>query len=490
MKHFYLNNTIKFYLMSALLLTLSYFAIFQDLGSVHIQMWDEATYANNSIDMLMNDNWITVMHENEPDLYNTKPPLIIWLQALSMSIFGINEFSVRFPSAMFGLLTVISIFVFSLKVLKNNFIGLSSAIILLSSSGFMGHHVVITGDLDSSLVFWLTFYSLIFLTTLFYKKYENNLAYLLISAGICFSFLTKGVAGFLFLPSLFIISLLFNNRRLYAGYRVYYYMFLTLFICCSYYYIREIDSPGYFKIVWENEILRINNIVMDWQVKPFNYYLKNLIETRFYPYFIFLPLSILTFLFHDRNSKLLKTTIYLFTIAVGYFLIISYPPVKLEWYDAPLLPILSLIVAINLHVVIKLFKINSLWVKFLVVIVLLTNTSNSVLSNNLSAKDVYIMERDGLFLKEIVKKYPNIQKLTVFKVENHSEHYDQVLFYKRAFLLEKGIDIVIKQIPQFIVGEYILVCKDELQTLLLKEFVTEVVFQNKIGVLHKIIKKV
>src|SRR5690242_955714 len=89
-----------------ILILISFFPLFINLGKFPIRMWDEATYANNAIDMLSFDNPLVVEHMGQPDMYNTKPPLVIWLQAAAMKIFGINEWSVRMPSAMFGLLTV------------------------------------------------------------------------------------------------------------------------------------------------------------------------------------------------------------------------------------------------------------------------------------------------------------------------------------------------------------------------------------------------
>ncbi len=193
--------------------------------------------------------------------------------------------------------------------------------------------------------------------------------------------------------------------------------------------------------------------------------------------------------FNKKNSILFKITIYLFIIAVGYLLIISYPPVKLKWYDAPLFPMLSLIVAISLHSAISLLKFNGYWLRILTVMVLLAYSSNKIFVKKRSTESVYQMEKDGLFLKEIVTNNPNFKELTIFKIENNIEHYDQVLFYKRAFFIEKGVDVIIKHVPQFIIGEYVLVCKKELQDLLEKEFLSEVVFQNEIGILYQIIKE-
>jgi 4-amino-4-deoxy-L-arabinose transferase-like glycosyltransferase len=41
---------------------------------------------------------VTAYHQ--PDLGNTKPPLLNWLQALSMAVFGLSELAVRLPSLL------------------------------------------------------------------------------------------------------------------------------------------------------------------------------------------------------------------------------------------------------------------------------------------------------------------------------------------------------------------------------------------------------
>ena len=109
----------------------SYLTIFKNLGDPQIRMWDEATYANNSIDFFENHNFISVTHLGATDWYNTKPPFVIWTQGIAMKIFGINEFAVRIPSALFGLLTALLVFTFCWQVLKSKLIGFFAAIILL-----------------------------------------------------------------------------------------------------------------------------------------------------------------------------------------------------------------------------------------------------------------------------------------------------------------------------------------------------------------------
>src|ERR1700758_1985270 len=112
---FNLNNYFRFMFKFRILKTASIgllliivcIPLFYNLGKFQIRMWDEARYANNAIDMFLSKDLIVLKHDGETDLYSTKPPLVICMQALSMALFGINEFAVRFPSALFALLTVV-----------------------------------------------------------------------------------------------------------------------------------------------------------------------------------------------------------------------------------------------------------------------------------------------------------------------------------------------------------------------------------------------
>ena len=49
-----------------------------------------------------------------------KPPFFIWLQVLSMKVFGINEFAARFPNAFLGVISA-NLLLFLGRKLKDQF---------------------------------------------------------------------------------------------------------------------------------------------------------------------------------------------------------------------------------------------------------------------------------------------------------------------------------------------------------------------------------
>ncbi len=78
------------------------------LGSVHLFDWDEINFAESAREMLVSGNYQQVQINFEP--FTEKPPLFFWLQALSMKLFGVNEFAARLPNALVGIITLMIIF--------------------------------------------------------------------------------------------------------------------------------------------------------------------------------------------------------------------------------------------------------------------------------------------------------------------------------------------------------------------------------------------
>ena len=93
-----------------LLLGLAFFALFFRLSSPPMQRWDEARLALNAVEMSHDHQWLVTKHDGQPDLWNTKPPLMIWLQVLSMQALGYSELAVRLPAALAALATVLMLF--------------------------------------------------------------------------------------------------------------------------------------------------------------------------------------------------------------------------------------------------------------------------------------------------------------------------------------------------------------------------------------------
>jgi 4-amino-4-deoxy-L-arabinose transferase-like glycosyltransferase len=91
-----------------LLLVIGVLLFFPFTGKVHLFDWDEINFAESAREMLLTGNYRMVQINFEP--FYEKPPLFIWLQALSMSYFGVNEFAARLPNVICGIVTMLAVF--------------------------------------------------------------------------------------------------------------------------------------------------------------------------------------------------------------------------------------------------------------------------------------------------------------------------------------------------------------------------------------------
>jgi len=78
------------------------------LGGVNLFDWDEINFAESAREMILTGDYLTVQVDFTP--FWQKPPLFIWMQVLSMKIFGINEFAARFPNVICGMFTLAALF--------------------------------------------------------------------------------------------------------------------------------------------------------------------------------------------------------------------------------------------------------------------------------------------------------------------------------------------------------------------------------------------
>lgn len=94
------------------------FSFFANLGGVPLFDEDEGAYAVVAQEMIASGDYLT------PRLYGVpffhKPPMIYWVQAASMAVFGQTEFALRLPSALAATLWVLAVFAFARRALGSS----------------------------------------------------------------------------------------------------------------------------------------------------------------------------------------------------------------------------------------------------------------------------------------------------------------------------------------------------------------------------------
>lgn len=84
------------------------------LGRVALFDWDEINFAEIAREMIVTGDYLNVQINYQP--FWEKPPLFIWMQVLSMKLFGVNEFAARFPNAIGGIITLLALFEMGRKI--------------------------------------------------------------------------------------------------------------------------------------------------------------------------------------------------------------------------------------------------------------------------------------------------------------------------------------------------------------------------------------
>src|SRR4030042_3214409 len=158
-----------------LFLLLCAFPIFYKLDKIPLLRWDESLYAHCAFELAYTgkslEKWDNYFLTDEP-LYVSKPPLVIWLQAGFMKIFGYDSLlALRLHSALAGIFTILLLIYFAQSEFKSIFLGLFSGLILVTTNGYLYFHVVRSGDMDGLLIFFTTLMVLSFFK---YLKYFDN----------------------------------------------------------------------------------------------------------------------------------------------------------------------------------------------------------------------------------------------------------------------------------------------------------------------------
>jgi 4-amino-4-deoxy-L-arabinose transferase-like glycosyltransferase len=323
--------------------------LFYRLGSWPFRTWDEARLITSAYEMLANHKYLTPTIDGYVDMWNTKPPLMIWAEALCIKVFGFCEWSVRLPAAISGAFTIIMVAFFVKKLTKDRWVWLITVVVLCTSGGLIGFHAARFAEYDAMLTLFSTAALLAFFA---YTENvgQNRSRYLvLFFAALTLACLTKGIAVLLFAPALF-VYLLFSKQLLSTLTNKYFYFGAIgfIFFVAGYYALREHINPGYISAVWENELGgRFNAVVDTGQETPASAYIQEIRGGQFSTWIWALYTSLISIWILSKG-KMFRAAIFCWVAAAGFLIFISISKTKHEWYDLPVFPLFAVIVSIVL----------------------------------------------------------------------------------------------------------------------------------------------
>ncbi|HLW29489.1 MAG TPA: glycosyltransferase family 39 protein [Brumimicrobium sp.] len=477
------------YLKYALLAALIYIPLFGHLGTLPIRIWDEARLAINAYEMLNGGDYIVTHFEGAPDMWNTKPPLLIWIQVLFMKIFGVNEVAVRLPSALAGLFTCIVLLIFSRKYFKINSIGFITVFVLITSYGYINLHATRTGDYDALLTLFTTLGGLLFFSFCETKNYKHLYLFFLFTA---FGVLTKSITGMLFIPAIFIYSIiqkqfipLLKSKHFYFG------LLSFLVLVFGYYFLREAYNPGYIAAVQENELGgRFLEVLEDHQ-HGFLFYFDNFIDLHFSYWHLLVPCGIITG-FVIKNKKINRITLFSTLMITTFFLIISTAQTKIKWYDVPLYPFLAIITAIFIYYIFETLKNNKTFNQtlsvniipfiflFLIGITPYQNILDRTYKPKESGQEIEFYEI-GYYLKDAVKGKHDLNNKFVL----YDGYYAQNLFYLNI-LNDKGVNVQFKDWTKLDTNDIVIAHQEEVKEYLEEHYNYEIIHTEGNVITYKI----
>lgn len=205
-----------------LLVLVSVWVFLVGLGVPPLHVFDEGIYASISRHILESGNWL-IPHSFHPGRGSVqyrpwleKPPLVLWLQALSMSLLGTTEFAVRLPSALAAIATTAVVYVFG-RDLAGKRTGLFAGVVYLTMPYvYAGNNAARTGGTDPVFILFGTVF-VYYMWRVATGRETSSLEPYYAAAAAVLAWLAKGAAAGIFVIVLVPLVLLqwrtFTTKR-------------------------------------------------------------------------------------------------------------------------------------------------------------------------------------------------------------------------------------------------------------------------------------
>jgi 4-amino-4-deoxy-L-arabinose transferase-like glycosyltransferase len=471
-----------FWIITFLFLLLIPYPLFHGLDALTLRIYDDARRGVNAFEMLHNGNFLVTYYNGEPDLWGTKPPLLVWLQTAFMLILGPGELAVRLPSAISSLLTCLVLVLFSVKYLRNPWFGLIWAVILVTFNGYLDFHGTRTGDFDAMLTLFMMLYALCFFI---YTENKNPKFLIYTAIFITLAVMTKGVAGLLFMPTLLIWALIIKcSKDIWRSRKTWIGLGIFILIVGGYYISREAMNPGYLRTVSDNELGGRYFQSIEGHSNQAIYYIDHFIYPRLQKWAIFIiPGMLAGFFLKEKMAK----NLHLFSIflIITHLLIISFSGTKLPWYDLPEFPFIALVIAnfiwavalLLLNFVRSFNKSIALFIPLIFILLIFYEPLRKTFKEATTIVELpYNMpdQEIAIFLREGVRESRNLDSSVLVH-----ENYDaQCLFYL-YLLKDKGQKVVRKTKEQLAPGDKVIAHQESVKEFIEGHYQTDVLESKK-----------
>lgn len=450
-----------------------------NVGTPVLHVWDEARLAVNAAEMLRSGDWLVARYDGQPDLWNTKPPLLIWLQAASLHVLGYSMWAFRLPSMLAALATAWLLYRFGRYTLGSRFVGSFAALILASSPGFNGTHVARFGDYDALLCLALTAAAL----SWYQYAQQRQARRLWRGAGwLALALLTKSAAALLLLPGVAAgLLLLPGGRRVLSQWRTYGALALACGPLVLFYGLREAAAPGYLAATWFNDWYgrlsqRVVTVNYPWWI-----YCQRLLYPGLLTWVMLLPAGIWRGIGAAPATAVKQHFARFASVYCFVFLgLISAARTRLPWYSAPAYPMVALLCALGLEHLTQHALRTWQWPRPVVaglLAVAVVGPAAVLLHHEWgrwAAEKTDFQLHYGYQLPQVMAARPGLRTFTVIRRENE---YDAPLLFYVAALRTQGVQPVIIRatattLPPLRPGQQVLICAAPLQRYVQQQYET------------------
>lgn len=471
------KNQYHLLLIYLLLAIVVYLPLFGHLETIPIQKWDESRVAENAYEMYSTGDLLVPTFEYEPDMWNTKPPLLVWIQTATMHILGPTVLAIRLPSAFAALFTCICLLVFGARYMKNHLFGPIAVLVLITIGGYVHTHVTRTGDYESLLILCTTASALAFFA--YCESGKPKYLYWFFAASVL-AVMTKSILILLFFPAMFLYSLysrrfipLITSRHLYIG--------ILGFVCLvgGYYLLREHYNPGYLQVVYKNELGGRYLGTLEKHQHSFWYYFDRMRASTIVYWIYLIPVGIVAGLL-QADERLKRIAIYMTMLIFTFFLVISNAQTKLEWYDAPMYPFIAILAAIPIYLIADfvMHKIGTvdkkplLYLLYIPALALLFDLPyRDILEKTYLPEDhIYNVEDHAIraYLHDVHRGDQELHARWIL----HEGYYAHVLIYQNL-LREQGMSLRYQPLNEVLEGDTLLIYQRSLYDKLQDRFSIE-----------------
>lgn len=380
-------------LLGFLIVLSLFFSLFW-LGNGALIDSDEAHYARVFHESFQRGDFLNFTSIGQP--WFEKPPLYFWLMSGSVQIFGENEFSMRLPSALMIVFSVLLTWLITLELVGNKAYAFVAGFILLTTGAFLEAGRQVRFDVPVTFAILFSFYS-------FIRGLKRSKWLLGVGLGIGIGILFKSVIGLLSIPLILIMATLYGKWTWLKSKYLWFGGILSILIAAPWHIYQTIKFGSQF---WVNyfgyHIFRRFTEPILGTAQSLSYYIRTLFfQTE--PWFL-ITILFTGFLFWRwyKTKEFKSSEAFLILSVIFIFLLFTISRTRLFYYLVPIYPLVAIFIAITLNNLLKKTNIKKpLMVILIVPVVLIALVSAGFQSFDPTSFDSLILPR-GVISKRVL----------------------------------------------------------------------------------------